>query len=88
MLIYLNDVPKEYGGGTSFPRLRINNQPVKNAALYFKNLYQNGTGHPDTLHAGNPLETDSIEKFAINSWIHQSDYDLSYLKGMNDEEED
>jgi len=74
VLIYLNDIPKEYGGGTSFPNLKLSIQPVKNAALYFRNLKKNGEGHQDTLHAGNPLETSEIQKFAINSWIHEKDF--------------
>jgi len=73
VLIYLNDVPKEFGGGTSFPKLQLSIQPIKNAALYFRNLDKDGKGHPDTLHAGNPLETSEIQKYAINSWILQKD---------------
>ena len=41
--------------------------------MYFRNLDKDGKGHPDTLHAGNPLETSEIQKYAINSWILQKD---------------
>ena len=78
LLLYLNDVPKKYGGGTSFYHLNITITPVKNSVLYWNNLKDNGTGkkvgNKKTLHQGNTLFTDEIEKYAINSWIRNNDY--------------
>ena len=71
MLLYLNDIPQEYGGGTSFWHLNLTIYPIKNTALYFRNLKDDGTGHEHTLHQGDPLLTDKIEKWAINSWIRR-----------------
>ena len=67
----------------------MTNQPVKNAALYFRNLdKKTGKGHPNTLHAGNPLETDKIQKYAINSWIREKDLkNNEYISGnMSDDD--
>ena len=69
-MIYLNDIPKRYGGGTSFPKINTTIIPGKNKALFWNNLLEDGkSGNRMTLHSGNPLLTDKIEKFAINVWI-------------------
>ena len=68
MLLYLNDIPEEHGGTTVFPRLNITIQPKSYTALYWKNLYSNGTGHPSALHAGRPI-IGNYTKWAINCWI-------------------
>ena len=74
LILYLNDVPKAYGGGTSFWHLNRTIQPVKNCAVYFRNLHANHTGDAKTMHQGDPLETDEIDKWAVNSWIRLNDY--------------
>ena len=72
MILYLNTIPKQYGGGTSFKYLNITVNPIKNNALYFHNLHQNGTGHNMTLHAGDELLSDEVQKWVINSWTREN----------------
>ena len=76
MILYLNDIPKEYGATTNFPNLGIKVQPKKNSALFFKNLMKGSMteGNPKTLHSGEPLLTDKIEKWAVNCWIRNTPY--------------
>ena len=78
LLLYLNDVPKKYGGGTSFIHLGFTVAPVKNSVLYWNNLKVDSTGkkigNKKTLHQGNTLLTDEIEKYAINSWISTNEF--------------
>jgi len=76
MILYLNDIPKEYGGGTSFPKVNITIQPKKNSALFFRNLLPGSDidGDDLTLHSGDMLLTDKIEKWAVNCWIRTYDY--------------
>jgi len=40
-----------------------------------------------TMHAGNPLETDEIEKSAINSWIRHYDFKSKLSPDCHREEE-
>ena len=69
MLVYLNDIPKEFGGATYFPHLNIKIQPKKNSALYFKNVLKNQKGDQNTYHGGEALRTNHTEKWAMNIWI-------------------
>ncbi len=71
VLIYLSNIPREFGGGTTFPLLNVTIQPKKNDMVYFSNLYANGTGDPLSLHSGDQLLTDITEKWAITSWIRR-----------------
>jgi len=68
ILVYLNDVPTELGGGTVFTKLGIKIQPKARCAIYFENMNENGPDY-DTEHAGEELSTDSIKKYALNIWF-------------------
>ena len=54
MLVYLNDVPDEWGGHTTFPKLDLKLSPVANAAITFNDCLPNGEEDPRTLHGGTP----------------------------------
>jgi prolyl 4-hydroxylase len=72
-LIYLNDIPEDYGGSTTFPNLNVTVRPVKNRGLFWRNLMDDKiTGDERNLHAGNPLLTNQTEKWAINCWIRRN----------------
>ncbi len=73
-VVYLNDVPKEFGGGTSFLHLNLTVAPLKNAACYFRDLHPNGAGNELTLHSGDVVLTDKVEKWIITSWIRSTDF--------------
>jgi len=79
-LVYLNEVKEEHGGMTSFPALNMHVQPVMGAALYFDNLHKNGEGHPKTLHGGEPIITDGVEKWACNIWIREKAYNRKVVQ--------
>lgn len=75
MVIYLYDIPENYGGETAFWHLKTIIQPVKNSAVLFNNLMKNRkTGHQKTLHFGEKLLTHKLEKWAINCWVRLSEY--------------
>ena len=67
MILYLNDIPKEYGGGTKFWELDLTIEPKKNSAVYFRNVNKDGAGDTKTIHSGEVLLSDKVEKWAINS---------------------
>ena len=64
ILAYIND--DMTGGGTSFPKLKLRVQPVKDAAVMWYNVGLNDIEDHRTLHGGDPVEFG--EKFAINIW--------------------
>uniref|UniRef100_A0A7S4B8E0 Fe2OG dioxygenase domain-containing protein n=1 Tax=Chrysotila carterae TaxID=13221 RepID=A0A7S4B8E0_CHRCT len=66
-LIYLNDMPDEAGGHTTFPRMHLQIQPRKNMALVFNDVLDNGMDDERTEHGGSP--PSSGIKYAINCWI-------------------
>lgn len=68
LLVYLNDVPLEYGGETEFPRLNIKIHPKQGSAIFFKNLHPTQyKPHPMAIHASLPLHKDI--KWVCNKWI-------------------
>ena len=76
-LIYLNDV--FHGGETDFPKINERVQPRKGTAVFFKNLIGNTReSDPLSLHAGLPPNGDE-EKWIINVWVRDQNYDLYYL---------
>ncbi len=74
LLVYLNEVKEEHGGMTLFPKLNVHIQPVKGAALYFNNLDKDGKVNPLTLHGGEPILADGVEKWACNIWVRNNVY--------------
>ncbi|XP_066917880.1 prolyl 4-hydroxylase subunit alpha-1-like isoform X1 [Clytia hemisphaerica] len=66
LLVYLTDV--ERGGETVFTRLGISVSPNKGDAVFWYNLFRNGQGIDDTLHASCPVISGS--KWVANKWFH------------------
>jgi len=67
MLVYLNSVPEEYQGWTTFPKLGIKMNPTAQNAIVFNDCMPNGEEDPRTLHGGSPPTNGT--KIAINVWI-------------------
>eukprot|EP00934_Nitzschia_sp_Nitz4_P009265 Nitzschia sp. Nitz4//scaffold31_size150131//117489//120534//NITZ4_002847-RA/size150131-augustus-gene-0.8-mRNA-1//1//CDS//3329547716//9255//frame0 len=73
LFVYLNDLSKDQGGGTYFPKcddLRV--RPRKGMAVMWSNI--NGEGGPDndTIHAGevvNPKCEKGVAKYGLNIWV-------------------
>jgi hypothetical protein len=64
---YLN--PVEAGGATDFPNIGVRVQPAPGRAVVFDNLLADGLRHPDSLHAGMPVERG--EKWLATLWLRQ-----------------
>jgi prolyl 4-hydroxylase len=73
ILVYLNDLPKDAGGATFFPKLNLRIQPKSLDAIYFENMNENNELDYNTLHAGEPILTN-ITKYAINIWAREKDF--------------
>lgn len=72
VIIYLNgsDSGLHGGGETDFPRLGIRVRPERGKLAWWRNLGQDGKVELDSLHAGLPLEGESV-KYMANIWIRQ-----------------
>jgi prolyl 4-hydroxylase len=73
ILVYLNDIPKESGGATYFPKINLRVQPKGLDAIYFENMNDNNELDYNTLHAGEPILTD-VKKYAINIWLREKNF--------------
>jgi hypothetical protein len=69
VLLYLNDLPPEHGGGTAFPRLNIEVQPEAGRAVCWTNMDPDGSEHNETSHAALPIQPGG-EKWVIQFWFH------------------
>jgi prolyl 4-hydroxylase len=67
-LVYLNQV--KAGGGTDFKKLGVTVEPKIGRLVVFHNTSESiEIAHPNSLHAGLPVEEG--EKWAFNIWFHQ-----------------
>ena len=66
-LIYLNDLPDDAGGHTTFPRLHLRIQPKAYTALVFNDVLDSGMDDERTEHSGTAPSRGV--KYAINCWI-------------------
>jgi prolyl 4-hydroxylase len=69
VLLYLNDLPEDQGGGTAFPRLNIKVQPKLGRAVSWTNMNPDGSAHVETSHAALPV-LNGGEKWTIQFWFH------------------
>ena len=70
ILVYLNDIPEEFGGATNFSKLNLKIQPKAYSAIYFENMNGSNLNY-DTLHSGDELLSDKLKKYAINIWFRE-----------------
>ena len=71
ILVYLNTLDPGDGGHTIFVKKNLKVAPVSTNAVYFKNLLDNGSIDPDSLHAGEPILREGVIKYALNIWIKE-----------------
>lgn len=64
LFAYLNDIPKNQGGGTVFPELNVTFHPKKNTALLWFNQDARGNMDERTLHGGEAIQGD-FEKWGL-----------------------
>ena len=67
ILVFLNTVPEENGGGTMFSKLRIAAQPKACRAISWINRDADGSNHDESNHAALPVIGDA-EKWVIQLW--------------------
>lgn len=68
VLIYLNDLQDDQGGGTVFERLNIGVRPRLGRAVIWTNTNPDGSRHPETRHEALPVSNGG-EKWAIQLWF-------------------
>ena len=73
VLAYLNDVPRDAGGGTRFARLGVEVQPRRGTAVIFFPAALDGKADPEALHEALPLLPGrrAEEKWVATLWVHQ-----------------
>jgi len=69
VLIYLNGLEAEEGGGTIFPRLNIITQPVCGRAIIWVNSDLDANARMETLHAAMPILREGAEKWVAQLWF-------------------
>jgi len=70
-LLYLNDVPE--GGGTTFPKLKLEVAARKGRMVLFHNcILGSSVRHINSLHGGMPVLNG--EKWACNLWFREHKY--------------
>ncbi len=72
ILVYLNELSADCGGGTKFPLLgkggeTFSVRPRKGMALMWCNVTKDGEPDPRLVHSGETIKSDAI-KYAMNIW--------------------
>lgn len=68
VLIYLNDLRDDQGGGTVFEKLNIGVKPRLGRAVIWTNTNPDGSHHAETTHEALPVENGG-EKWAVQLWF-------------------
>ena len=68
VLIYLNDMNEDQGGGTVFEKLNIGVRPKLGRAVVWTNTNPDGSHHEETVHEALPVKNGG-EKWAIQLWF-------------------
>ncbi|MDP6437724.1 MAG: 2OG-Fe(II) oxygenase [Gammaproteobacteria bacterium] len=68
VLIYLNDMGEEDGGGTVFEELNVGVTPKLGRAVIWANQGPDGSVHPESRHEALPV-APGAEKWAIQLWF-------------------
>ena len=69
-MIYLAE--PEAGGGTRFPLLDLEIEPVMGRLLVWNNMMPDGSPNPWTLHAGLPVERGF--KYIVTKWYRERQF--------------
>mmetsp|Transcript_19756 Transcript_19756/g.32210 ORF Transcript_19756/g.32210 Transcript_19756/m.32210 type:complete len:465 (-) Transcript_19756:140-1534(-) len=69
-LIYLNTLPEDCGGETSFERLGIKVSPHAGSALVWSNVDRDGQPQDLVEHRAMPVLCET-EKYAVNVWVRE-----------------
>jgi prolyl 4-hydroxylase len=69
LLIYLNDLTPEEGGGTCFEKLNLVAQPVCGRAVVWSNSDLDRVRLPESYHASQPILKEGAEKWVAQLWF-------------------
>jgi hypothetical protein len=69
VLLYLNDLAPEQGGGTACPKLSFVSQPVCGRAIFWVNADLQRAPLETTLHAALPVIGASTQKWVAQMWF-------------------
>jgi hypothetical protein len=69
VLLYLNDLSVEEGGGTLFEKLNLATQPVQGRAVLWVNSDREKRALKQTLHSSLPVTRDGAEKWVAQMWF-------------------
>ena len=75
VLIYLNDLADEEGGGTMFPDLNVVARPVQGRAICWVNSDPDKSVRRESRHSALPVLKETAEKWVIQLWLR--DYEGS-----------
>lgn len=67
ILIYLNDLEPDQGGGTTFEKLNIGATPKLGRAVIWANTNPDGSHHPESRHEALPVTNGGV-KWTIQLW--------------------
>ena len=90
LLVYLNDIGSDCGGGTTFRDLTNSNgdplamQPKCGSALLFFPAFEDGRPDDRTLHKSEVMTCDD-EKWIVQMWVHEKDYGAILPVGNSNE---
>lgn len=78
LLVYLNDIAENCGGGTAFRDLYMDKEPLvmqpkQGSALLFFPAFRDGTPDDRTLHRSEAMTCDT-EKWIVQMWVHKDAY--------------
>lgn len=89
LLVYLNDITDECGGGTTFRDLQLDSnplvmQPKRGSALLFFPAFRDGRPDDRTLHKSEVMDCDD-EKWIVQMWVHERSYQAVIPIGNSNE---
>lgn len=61
----------DLSSSSSSPQGGITFKPIPGNAVYWENLREDGTGYPETYHAGLPVESGTKVGLNIWSWVQE-----------------
>ncbi len=76
VLLYLNGLDHEDGGGTHFEKLNFVSQPVAGRAVMWVNSDRQKQALPESRHASLPVTNDSAEKWVAQMWFRAYEFSV------------
>ena len=70
VLVYLNDLGPDQGGGTVFEKLKVGVNPKRGRAVIWTNTNPDGSYHQETRHEALPVK-NGAEKWVIQLWFRK-----------------